>query len=55
MWGSAQGVGGRNGSDLSPFSPGMVHRHLRLGNLPPQSLHSFPFSESGPFAHGGLR
>lgn len=54
-WRARLGAGGRSGPDLSPFSPGMVHRHLRLGNLPPQSLHSFPLSESGPFAHGGLR
>lgn len=34
---------------------GLVHRDLRLGDLPPQSFHSLPLSQSGPFPDGGLR
>lgn len=35
--------------------PGLVHRDLRLGDLPPEPLHRFPVSQGGPVLDGGLR
>lgn len=42
-------------TDHVPSLLGLVHRDLCLGNLPSESLHSFPFSKSGPFVNGRFR
>ena len=42
-------------TDRVPSLLGLVHRDLCLGNLPPESVHSFPFSKSGPFVNGRFR
>lgn len=55
-WGAASGHG-RWAVSLTECSSlaGLVHRDLRLGDLPPQSFHSLSLAQSGPFLDGGLR
>lgn len=53
--GGCFGRGPGGGADRGSCLAGLVHRDLRLGDLPPQPFHSLPLPQSGPFPDGGLR